>query len=415
MKANRSMYPRHTRIRIAEALSDTRVVLITGPRQSGKTTLLRALCDDGRPYLTLDDATTLATARADPVGFVRALDTVAIDEVQRAPGLLLAIKESVDRDPRPGRFLLTGSANLMTVPAVADSLAGRMEAIPLLPLAQAEIRGRPGNFLQAVFAPTGHLSLPIEPGVTGADLVATVLAGGYPEAVRRSSWSRREAWYLAYVDALVQRDVQDVATIDQLDRMPRLLRALAQQAGQLVNHSATGAALGLNHVTTQRYTSVFTQLWLLHLLPSWHSNALSRLIKTPKLHFLDSGLLAALRGLSPERVASDRTGFGPVLESFVVSELMKQVAWSGSGITLSHFRDKDGAEVDVVLEDRLGRLVGIEVKAAATVTRSDLKGLQRLAQAAGDRFVQGIVLYDHDRPVPLGDRLTALPVTALFA
>ncbi|WP_119681907.1 ATP-binding protein [Indioceanicola profundi] len=299
----------------------------------------------------------------------------------------------------------------MALPTVADSLAGRMEAIPLLPLAMPEIAGEPGRFLAEIF--TGAVPRP-GPAVIGEALVQAALGGGFPEALRRTVWPRREAWYLSYVDAILRRDVRDIAAVDQLDRMPRLLRALALQPGWLVNHSATGAAFGLNHVTTHRYTAVLSHLWLLQMVPSWHSNALSRLIKTPKLHFLDSGLLAALRGLSPERLAADRTSFGPVLETFVVAELMKQIGWSGQGIALSHYRDKDGAEVDVVLEDRSGRVVGIEVKAAATVTRTDLKGLHRLAEATGDRFVQGIVLYDHDRIVPLGERLSAAPLSTLW-
>jgi predicted AAA+ superfamily ATPase len=406
------LYPRFAAKWVEKALADTRVVLLVGPRQAGKTTLAQAMAGAGRAYQTLDNATTLAAARSDPSGFVRNLDRAVIDEIQRAPDLLLAIKESVDADPRPGRFLLTGSANLMTLPRVADSLAGRIEAVRLLPLAQSEIAAaKPPDFLKRVFqgeAPRATKT------IIGAALVDVVLCGGYPEALARKSWGRRQDWYLDYVDAVVQRDVRDIAAIDQLDRMPRLLRVLAEHSGQLINHSAIGAAIRLNHVTTQRYTSVFEQLYLLHTLQPWHNNTLKRLIKTPKLHFVDSGLLAALRGITPGRIARDRGAFGPILETFVVSELMKLAGWSDERLTFSHYRDKDQYEVDAVIEDRMGRVVGIEVKASATVKSADFAGLRRLAEATGDKFVLGLALYDHNLLVPFGDRLWAAPLSSLF-
>lgn len=407
------MFARHATDHIRQALSDTRVVLLAGPRQAGKTTLARSLAEPSRAYLTLDDATTLAAAKADPVGLVRGLGQAIIDEVQRAPDLLLAIKESVDRDTRPGRFLLTGSANLMTLPRVADSLAGRMEIIRLMPLAQSEIFEKPPpSFLTSLFAgrapQLGELRV-------GADLIDLVLAGGYPEAIGRKVWARRQDWYLSYVEAVVGRDVRDIANIDQLDRMPRLLRALAEHSGRLVNHAGVGASLDLNHVTTQKYTGAFEQLFLVHSLPPWHNNALKRLTKKPKLHFLDSGLLAALRRMSPEDVAAGRSGFGAVLETFVFSEVLKLAGWSDERFSLSHFRDKELDEVDIVLEDRKGRVVGLEIKGSATVRGQDFAGLRKLAAAVGPRFVFGAVLYDHEQTVPFGDRLAAVPLSSLWA
>lgn len=405
------MYQRFAAAQVDQALADTRVVLLAGPRQAGKTTLAKSLADDARAYYTLDNASTLAAAQADPTGFVRALDSAIIDEVQRAPDLLLAIKESVDNDPRPGRFLLTGSANLMTLPRVADSLAGRMETVRLFPLARAEITSAaPPTFLQRLF---DGQPPSVGEAFVGKELTEVVLTGGYPEAVARKTWGRRQDWQLDYIDAVVQRDVRDIANVDQLERMPRLLRVLAEHSGQMVNHTGAGAAIGLNHVTTQKYTGLFEQLFLLRTLPPWHSNTLSRLVKRPKLHFLDSGLLAALRGVTPERLEHDRTAFGPILETFVFSELLKIAGWSGERFSFSHYRDKDQAEVDIVIEDRRGRVVGVEVKASATVGPSDFRGLNRLAEAAGDQFAFGVVLYDHDRPVPFGDRMWAVPLSAL--
>lgn len=387
-------------------------MLVVGPRQAGKTTLVRALGGENRPYFTLDDATTLTAAQSDPTAFIRGLDRAVIDEIQRAPSLLLAIKETVDRDPRPGRFVLTGSANILTLPRVADSLAGRMETLRLLPLSQSEIRGqRSPAFLGRAFDGDRPMS---GSDVLGPALVELVLAGGYPEMVARRTWARREDWALNYVDALIQRDVRDLASIDQLDRLPRLLRALAGHSGQLVNNAGVGASIGLNHVTTRSYTAILEQLFVVRTLPPWHNNTLKRLTKTPKIHFLDSGLLAVLRGLSPPSIARDRQPFGALLESFVVSECLKTADASDDRFSFSHFRDKDGAEVDLVIEDRRGNVVGVEVKAAATVDGSDFAGLRKLADAVGARFVQGLVLHDHDVAVPFGPRLWAAPLAGLW-
>lgn len=390
---------------------DTRVVLITGPRQAGKTTLAQALADDRMPFYTLDDQTTLDIARTDPVGFVRGLDRAVIDEIQRALPLMLAIKRSVDLDERPGRFLLTGSANLLALPQVGDSLAGRMQIAELLPLAQSEIRARPGDFLDRVFAEktpvVGELAV-------GSGLLERVLAGGYPEAIGRAHWARRQKWFQDYLRAVLERDVRDVSKIEYATQMPRLLRILAAHSAQLVNYSSIGSPLGLSHVTTQKYTDVLQRLYLVRTLPPWFTNDVKRLVKTPKLHFLDSALLAALRNLSPARLASDRMAFGALLETFVFAELLKIASWSPEPISFFHFRDRYGHEVDLVLEDSGGRIVGIEVKAAATVTSADFSGLRMLADACGKRFVMGLVLYDHDALVPFGERLFAAPISTLW-
>ncbi|PDT50475.1 AAA family ATPase [Sinorhizobium fredii] len=397
---------------VEAALVDTRVVLIAGPRQAGKTTLARQFASTERPYITLDDAGALNAAKSDPVGFVRGLNRAIIDEVQRAPELILAIKERVDRDDAPGRFLLTGSANLATVPAIADSLAGRMAVIQLLPFAQSEIRATPGQLLDRLFA--GEEPSIDEDVVFGDDLVETVVRGGYPEVLRRAAPARRIAWFEDYVALILDRDVRDIANIDQLDRLPRLLDVLAEHAGQLVNHSSFGAALGLSSVTAQKYVSILERLFLVRTLVPWSSNRLTRLIKTPKLHFLDSGLLATLREDEVDALRDNKTRFGPLLESFVMSELMKLASWSERRLSFSHYRTKDQNEVDVVIEDRPGRIVGIEVKASATVKAEDFKGLRQLQEAVGDRFVRGLVLHDHDRVTPFGEKLLAAPLSILW-
>ncbi len=406
------MYERFAKSRIEEALTDTRVVLISGPRQSGKTTLAIDIAAEQIPFFTLDDATVLAAANDDPVGFLRGMDRGVIDEIQRAPDLLLAIKTEVDRDKSPGRFLLTGSANLMTVPRVADSLAGRMEVIKLLPLSRSEILGSKSKFLDNAFSGSQPT---VETIMLGDALIETVLEGGYPEAITRKRWARKQDWYHSYVDAIVQRDVRDVAQIEQLAIMPKLLYILAEHSGQLVNYSGIGSAVNLNHVTTQKYLRVFESLFIVHTLQPWFTNKLKRLTKSPKLHFLDAGLLAALRGISPETVRKNKMPFGAILETFVFSELQKVATWSEQRCSFSHFRDKDKNEVDIVIENRRGEVVGIEVKSSATVSSDDFSGMRKLAEACGDRFVQGIVLYDHDQVVPFADNMFAAPLSSLWS
>lgn len=408
----KKLIERKARPIVETALADTRVVLIAGPRQAGKTTLARQVSGSDRPFITLDDLGTLNAARTDPIGFVRGIKRAVIDEVQRAPELILAIKESVDRDDEPGRFLLTGSANLATVPAIADSLAGRMAVVPLLPFAQSEIRSTPGHLLDRLFA--GEEPSTGEDTVVGDDLIATVLQGGYPEALRRPTTDRRTAWLEDYVDLILDRDVRDIANIDQLDRLPRLLDVLAEHAGQLVNYSSFGAALGLSNITAQKYVAILERLFLIRTLVPWSNNRLSRLVKTPKLHFLDSGLLATLREDEADALRDNKTRFGALLESFVVSELLKLASWSGRRLSFSHYRTRDQDEVDVIIEDRRGRIVGIEVKASATVKSDDFRGLRQLQDAVGERFVRGLVLHDHDRVTPFGEKLQAAPLSLLW-
>jgi predicted AAA+ superfamily ATPase len=406
------VYPRYATARVDAALADTRVVYIGGPRQSGKTTLARALSGASRPFFTLDDEATRQAARSDPTGFLRGLDQAAIDEVQRAPDLLLAIKRSVDLDPRPGRFLLTGSADLMTLPTVADSLAGRMEVVPLLPLAQAEIEGTPTGFLDAAFA--GRFRAGGTSTVRGESLTARILTGGYPEALQRAAPERRRRWHREYLHALLRRDVADIAALDRLSDLPRLVERLAVANGQLVNFAAFGTDLAMDRKTAQRYVDVLVSMYLVELLPAWHTNALSRLTKSAKLHFTDSGLAATLAGLTLERARRDRTALGAVFETFVYGELRKQASFRESPVAFHHFRGRETEEVDLVLEDPEGRLVGIEVKASATATAADFRGLRILQQAAGPRFAAGLLLHDGEQVIPFGERLWAMPIERLW-
>lgn len=405
--------PRHSEARVREALGDTRIVAIVGPRQSGKTTLARRIAaDDGRPFISLDDDQHRRFAGDDPLGFVRGNTTAVIDEIQRAPALILAIKQAVDEDPRPGRYLITGSVDLFRAAVSPDSLAGRIETIELLPFSQAEIAqtGAPG-FLDRAFA--GDFPSLAEAGAT-TDLTQRILAGGYPEALSRPRSSRRASWLRSYARSLAERDVSDIANVGNPDAMVRLLDHAAASSGQLLNMSGIGARLGVDGKTVDRWLALFEHMFLVRRVYAWHRNDLKRLVKRPKLQFLDSGLLAALRRIDPAAIASDRQQLGPLLECFVYSELARAAALSDHPIFFSHYRDKDRVEVDLVLERLPGAIVGIEVKAGATAHPGDFKGLARLREATGRRFVCGIVLHDGDRIQQVGPKLFAMPVGALW-
>jgi hypothetical protein len=405
--------PRLIEARLEEALDDTPVVLIHGPRQCGKTTLARRV--GGKrdyAYFNLDDDVVRSAAETDPVGFVADLPSRSIlDEVQRVPSLFTALKVAVDRDRAPGRFLLTGSANVLLVPKLGDSLAGRMEIIRLFPFAQCEVEGQPPGFLDALFQ-GGLKTRSVER--LGARLAERIVAGGYPAALARATPRRRAAWYRDYVETMVQRDVRDLKHIASLDAVPRLLTFAAGQTARLLNVTDLAAPFQLSRPTIRDYITLLERVFLIEELPPWHTNRLSRLVKTPKLHLGDTGVAAALLGLDAEALYEDRAVLGRFLETFVYQELRRQASGHHDDIRFHHFRDKDGHEVDIVLERRGRQIAGVEVKAAATVTPADFRGLRKLAAAAGRRFAAGVVLYDGETSASFGDALYAVPVRTLW-
>lgn len=407
------LYPRFAEQRLKAALADSPVVLVHGPRQCGKTTLARMVGEPaGYAYVSFDDEANRAAAEADPIGFVDDLPARAIlDEIQYVPRLFSAIKSAVDRNRTPGRFILTGSANVLLVPALSDSLAGRMEIIRLHPLAQVEIERRRPRFLDDVFG-GGFKFSQVER--LGRDLGRRVLAGGYPPALARKAEVRRSAWYRSYLDSVVQRDVRDMSRIASFGVLPRLLETAAAQTACLFNAAAIAAPFQLSRPTIRDYLALLERVFLIELLPPWHSNRLSRLVKTPKLHVGDSGLAAALLGVDSDSLVEDRALFGQLLETFVFQELNRQASWHDDTPRLFHFRDRDGAEVDIVIERGARHVAGVEVKAGATVTESDFRGLRKLAQATGGRFVRGVVLYDGQTVLRFGDRLQAVPIRLLW-
>ncbi|MCH7493355.1 ATP-binding protein [bacterium] len=403
--------PRLVAARLADALGDSPVVLIHGPRQCGKTTLAKMVGEKrGYAYFDLDDEVVRAAAKADPAGFVADLPMrVIIDEVQRVPSLFTAFKVAVDKDRVPGRFLLAGSANVLLLPKLADSLAGRMAIVRLHPFARCEVEERPPTFLDNLFA-AGFKMRRVER--LGPKLAERIVAGGYPAAIARATPRRRAAWYRDYVEAIVQRDVRDLARIASLDALPRLLALAAGQTARLLNVSDLAGPFGLSRPTIRGYITLLERVFLLDELPPWHTNRLKRLVKTPKVHMADSGVAAALLGLGAAGLYTDRGALGQLLETFIFQELRRQASGQEEEVRFHHFRDRDGYEVDIVLE-RGGLVAGVEVKASATVGTADFRGLRKLADAAGDSYAAGVVLYDGETSVRFGDRRFAVPISTM--
>ena len=399
---------------VRQALADTPVVLLNGARRTGKTTLAQAMAATmDAQYLTLDDAATLALAANDPTGFIRNLTgAIVLDEVQKAPELFPAIKLAVDRDRRPGRFLLTGSANVLTLPRLAESLAGRMEIIPLFPFSAGELAGVREGFLSRLFAGTFKGAKPWS-GLD--DLLARLAQGGYPEATQRPDDNRRSAWFASYVSTILQRDVRELARVEALAALPNLLKLLAARTSGLLNLADVGRDASLPHTSLTRYLALLETVFLVHRLPAWSPNLGKRLVKASKLHLVDAGLACHLVGANAARLREDRDLLGRLLETFVVGELRKQVSWTEPQTALCHFRTSAGSEVDVVLERPDGTVAGVEVKASATVGAADFAALQTLRDQLGRRFRAGTVLYLGDQALPFGDKLTLAPLSVLWA
>jgi len=410
-----TLIPRHLAEHVRAALTDTRVVVVLGARQVGKSTLVEQVAHDepSRPLVSLDDDVTLRGALDDPTGFIADLTTpVVIDEVQRAPDLLLAIKRSVDIDQRPGRFLLTGSANLLTAPTIADALTGRTEYLRLWPLSQAELRSQPPRLIGSLFSGEAPRIYDAESG-RGA-YVDMLVAGGFPEAMRRAD-HRRASFFDSYLDTVLERDLATIARVHDWVNARKLLTAVAAMTGSVVKLDSLSRDLGISSNTVGTYLSLLEMLFLVHRLPAWHSNRLNRLVKAPKVHVVDSGLLAHLLDANGERVLADGAIAGAMVETFAVMEIVRQAAVGPDAPLLYHFRDRDRHEVDLVLERRDGSIVGVEIKAAASAGPHDFRGLRLLRDRLGDRFKFGAVLYTGPATVPFGDRLAAVPLSGLWA
>lgn len=411
--ATPAFLPRHAASRIAEALTDTRVVLVNGARQSGKSTLVRSLPASNTAELRdLDLPAVRDAAIQDPAGFVDYQRLMVIDEIQRAPELLLAIKHEVDIDTRPGRFLLTGSSRLLELHDLPDTLPGRMETIELWPFSQGEIDGQPDGFIDLIFNQGPEIRHTSE--VTRASYAERVVRGGFPEAVARILPRRRELFLDSYVDDLITRDVRQLSEIEREPQLRALLRLLAARSGGLLVSNALSNELRTPQPTIARYLALLEEVFLIKRIPAWLRNVSTRATGTPKMAFVDSGIAANLLDTDAEGLLRPNSLFGPLLAGFVLMELARQRTWSRFRVELSHYRTKDKVEVDAVLEDRRGRSVGIEVKAASTVRAEDFRGLRHLAQRLGEDFLVGIVFYTGKQTLSFGPQLRAVPLSALW-
>ncbi len=410
---NSSMYQRNLITNLQAALSDTPVVLINGARQTGKSTLTKSLPEHAANYYSLDNATVLNLALADPDGFIQSMpDHVILDEIQHIKDLFRAIKLAVDEKRTPGRFLLTGSANVLLLPQLSESLAGRIEILTLWPLSQGEIHGVKETIIDQLF--NYHPFTVTKTSFDRQSIIDIITTGGYPEIVDRKTPDRRRAWFDSYITTILQRDVRDIANIEGLTELPRLLTLLAARAATLLNFAELGRTTGIAQTTLKRYMTLLEITFLIQYLPAWASNHSKRLVKSPKVLLNDTGLLSHLLGIDAQRFMVEPHLLGKILENFVAMELYKQATWSKTKPQLFHYRTQAGQKVDVLLENAAGEIVGIEVKASNSVATQDFKGLQDLAETTGKKFIAGAVLYLGQNVLPFGKNMYALPVSSLW-
>lgn len=412
------MFHRHLAAPLREALSDTPAVLINGARQTGKSTLVQSaeasLVD--RQYLTFDDPGILAAAKHDPNGFIAGLNLpVTLDEVQHVPELFPVIKAAIDRKRQPGNFLLTGSANVMLLPKLSESLAGRMEVLTLWPFSQGEMRGKQETFVDTLFSKSPANWSGKSAAISRDELLEMIAAGGYPSVVERQSYTRRDAWFQSYIMTMLQRDIRDLANIADTTAIPRLLSVVAARAGSLLNFADLSRTMSLPQTTLKRYFALLEGTFLVQLLRPWARNLGKRVIQTPKVYLNDSGLLAHTLGATVDRLKTEGNITGAVLENFVLMELRKQASWSATHPEPFYWRTVSGQEVDIVLENRAGKVVGIEVKATATLGSNDVRGLQALADAVGKNWIRGVVLYTGTEVVPFAANLHGVPLARLWS
>lgn len=417
-----TIFPRYARDQVEAALADTPVVAVVGPRQSGKSTLAEQLAADrGAQVVSLDDAGLRAAAQADPTGFIEERDLpLFVDEFQKAPALLDAIKGHVDRARRGGRrpagmFLLTGSANVWATLRISESLTGRAERIQLWTLSQGELRGNRETFVSGVLQ--GRVPRVKDQPAGRAAIAEVVVRGGYPEMVARRTAERRSRWLRSYLEMILERDVRDVSDrAQQLDDLPRLLKVAATRIGGIVDLTSMGRAIEMKRDSVRRYLRLLELLFLIRTATAWGGSLAQQTIKKPKIWIPDSGLACRLAGYGEDRFIADGTGMaGALFENFVASEILKQASRLDQPVELHHFRTAGGREVDIVGEADDGSVFGVEVKLSATPAASDFSGLAHLREALGSRFRAGVLINTGTETLPFGDRLWAVPVAGLWS
>ncbi len=409
------MFQRNLFSHILDAITTSFVVLLTGARQTGKTTLMEILAQEhGYNYSTFDDIRTLAAAKEDPIGFIADLKKpTIIDEVQRVPEIFLPIKQDVDKHKKAGRYVLTGSANPLLIPHLSDSLAGRMEILNLWPLSQGELHGIREIFIDRLFSDSFE-HFDCDP-LSKNSLAEIVVRGGYPAMQQVKSETQVNSWCNSYLTTILQKDVQELAKIEGLSQLPNLMSLLACRSSGLLNVAELSRTSGISTTTLHRYLQLLQTLFLVVLTPAWSTNLNKRLVRSPKTYLADTGLLAYLIGASQKRLITDTRLNGGFLENFITGEFYKQATWSNTRVRVFHYRTSQGNfEVDIVLEDAEGRIVGIEVKSSETIQASDFKGLKNLQETAGKKFIRGILLYPGPR-LPFGKNLYAMPISSLWA
>jgi predicted AAA+ superfamily ATPase len=407
-------YHRFLTDKVLGGLKRSPAVLLVGARQSGKSFLMKLMAKEtGAHYVTFDNLPTLATAHHDPVGYIRAVQKpVILDEIQRVPELFLPIKEDIDNNRIAGRYAMTGSANPMVVPDLGDSLAGRMLLYELYPLSQGEIAGKKEKFLEKIFDenPTFSPSIPFNK----TDLIERITRGGYPEIQELKTHDERTEWADAYLSLILQKDIQDLAHIEGISLLPNLLVTMAAQVGSLLDYGNLAKGSGIAMTTLRRYMQLLHSLFIIHTLPAWSRNLKKRLMKSPKVFFIDSMILLHLLNIDAARLKESPQILGKAAENFVILELLKQTTWSPKKINLFQFHTEAHQEIDLILEDERGKVVGIEIKSSETISADDFKHFKVLKEEIGDSFLRGIVLYAGHQTLPFGPNLWAMPIAALW-
>ncbi len=404
---------------VARLLSEEPVVAVHGPRTVGKSTMVRALAAQaGRQVVDLDSPETRDAVEVSPSAFAGAEPPVFIDEYQHAPAILDAIKAELNRDLRPGRFVLTGSTRYSSLPTAAQSLTGRLHAVTLWPLSQGELRGTEEYFVERLLTDPETLVTPTASTTSREEYVDGILRGGFPLAVARPEGPGRSRWFDDYIKLVVERDVAELSSIRQREKMPRLVARLGGQTAQVLNVSRAAEDVEIESSTAEHYVRLLEAAFVIHRLPAWGTTLRARSSSRPKVHFVDAGLAARMLRVSSARLSAAQpqamTELGHLLETFCVGEVLKQVSWMEAPVQSGHWRTHDGDEVDLVLERDDGAIVGIEVKAGERVSAAQFRGLRKLRDALGERFLSGVVLHLGHHGYTHDDRLHALPVDRLW-